>query len=128
MEPVVSRKSEGGYARDGQFFLWVVDFRTQRHRMEPGGGRRIKGCAAKQLKDYVHGAQADEAVLRTEEAVLDARRRNASWEVADFSPGYGPDVCSYGYYSGSLFSVIPLPCRTKYIPGTCLRVASTHDE
>ena len=49
--------------------LWLIDFRTRRHRIEPSGGRRVKGGAAKEQKCYEHGAQADEALLRTEGAV-----------------------------------------------------------
>ena len=30
------------------FFLWLIDFRTQRHRIEPSGGRRVRGGAAKE--------------------------------------------------------------------------------
>ena len=35
--------------------------------------------------------QADEAALRAQEAVLDAPRRNASWEVVDFEVAKGVD-------------------------------------
>ena len=53
--------------------------------MEPaGGGKRVKGGATKEQKGWEHVAPADEAVLRTEEAVLDAPRRSASWEAVNF--------------------------------------------
>ena len=60
------------------FFMWVIDFRAQWHLIEPGGARRVKGCAEKELKGYEHRAQADEKIMRTEEAVLDAPPRNAT--------------------------------------------------
>ena len=40
---------------------------------------------------HEHGGQADEAVLRTEDAVLDAPPRNASWKVVDFEVAQGMD-------------------------------------
>ena len=92
------------------FFMWVIDFRAQWHLIEPGGARRVKGCAEKELKGYEHRAQADEKIMRTEEAVLDAPPRNASWKVVDFEVAQGVDsMCAQNLvdcYSSSSSSVI----------------------
>ena len=88
------------------FFMWVIDFRAQWHLIEPGGARRVKGCAEKELKGYEHRAQADEKIMRTEEAVLDAPPRNASWKVVDFEVAQGMDpMCAQNPWATAAFVV-----------------------
>ena len=57
----------------------------------------------KVARDY--GGQADETGLRTEDAVLDAPRSDASWGVCRFpgGPGCGLNVCTdpVGYHSNT---------------------------
>ena len=54
--------------------------------------RRVKGGAAKEQRvTSVACKQMNEAVLRTEETVLDTSRRNSSWEVVDFEVDQGVD-------------------------------------
>ena len=57
--------------------------------MEPGGGGKIGGVAAKERIGHEHGAQADKAVQHAEQAILDAPRRNAPWEVVEFELALG---------------------------------------
>ena len=84
----MSRKSEGGCARDG-LFLWLIDFRTQRHKIEPGG--------------VVEGS---EAVRQRNKNVTSISRRSSPhrWPGGlsiRGGPGYGPHMCpeSVGYCS-----------------------------
>ena len=50
VEPVAGVSDVGRRMRKRwTLFLWLIDFRTQRHRIEPGGGRRVRrGGAAKE--------------------------------------------------------------------------------
>ena len=97
LEPVVAGVSEVGRRLRPRwtFLLWLIDFRAQRHRIAPGGGRRVRGGAAKERNSLRSNKR-----LRK---LLDASRHNASWKACRFrgGPGYGSNVCPQpvGYYS-----------------------------
>ena len=48
---LVSRKAVAP-EMDTFFCVWVIDFRTLRHRIGPGGGRRVRGGAAKEFHGH----------------------------------------------------------------------------
>ena len=49
VEPVAGVSEVGRRLRPRwTLFLRLIDYRTQRHRIEPGGGRRVRGGAAKE--------------------------------------------------------------------------------
>ena len=75
----MSRKPEGGYARDGNLGGGRPMSEPNGHRrIEAGGGRRIRGGVAKRYKQLV----------------VNAPRRNTSWEVCPFrgDPECGPNM------------------------------------
>ena len=89
MEPVagVSEVGRGLRPRWTLLCVWVIDFRTRRHRIEAGGGRRVRGGAAKEFEGH-------------------APRRNASWEVCRLRGGPRGGLNVYpepvGYYSSTV--------------------------
>ena len=50
VEPVAGVSEVGRRLRPrwGTFFLWVIDSLTRRHRVEPAGGKRVRGGAAEE--------------------------------------------------------------------------------
>ena len=122
VEPVVSRKSEGGCARDGHFFfLWVIDVRTQRHRMAHRRcGKRVKvtSTARKQMKQF----SALKKQLWTPLAAALAGRSSTSRRPRVWTQSVPRIyVCCYKSWFLS-FSVIALLCGITY---QVLGVAST---
>ena len=81
------------------FFFWrVVDFRTRRHRMEPGGGKRVKGGTEKKSKKVASTARRQMkqfcALTKQLKTPL-AATLAGSWSISGrpWVWGCGPKVC-----------------------------------